>query len=303
MTTVAFFNNKGGVGKTTLVYHLASMFSRLGVRVLAVDLDPQANLTSYFLDGDALDALWGAPLATRRTIAGAVQPLMEGLGDIRVTEPGEVVQDVRTTSPVEVGETLWLLPGDLALSAFEERLAQAWPYTLAGRDNAALRATTAFHRVAATAEAAVGADVVLVDVGPNLGALNRAALLMADHVVVPLGADLFSVQGLLNLGPALRRWRHDWQETVLPRVDGDLGISLPRGAMSPLGYVVMQPSMRLDRPVQAYRAWLDRIPEVYRGNEPFPVAGCSSRWVIRCGGARRGVGRGRRRRWRRCVRG
>lgn len=58
MKTVAFFNNKGGVGKTTLVYHLTWMLADRGERVLAVDLDPQANLTSMFLLEDALEDLW-----------------------------------------------------------------------------------------------------------------------------------------------------------------------------------------------------------------------------------------------------
>jgi len=55
MKTLAFFNNKGGVGKTSLVYHLAWMFADLGKTVLAVDLDPQANLTAMFLDEDRLE--------------------------------------------------------------------------------------------------------------------------------------------------------------------------------------------------------------------------------------------------------
>ena len=55
---IAFFNNKGGVGKTSLVYHLAWMYAELGTRVVAVDLDPQANLTAAFLDEDRLEELW-----------------------------------------------------------------------------------------------------------------------------------------------------------------------------------------------------------------------------------------------------
>ena len=47
---LTFFNNKGGVGKTSLVYHLAWMLSDLGHRVLACDFDPQANLTSMFIN-------------------------------------------------------------------------------------------------------------------------------------------------------------------------------------------------------------------------------------------------------------
>jgi cellulose biosynthesis protein BcsQ len=58
MRTIAFFNNKGCVGKTSLVYHLAWMFSDHGIKMLAVDLDPQANLTAMFLDEEHLEALW-----------------------------------------------------------------------------------------------------------------------------------------------------------------------------------------------------------------------------------------------------
>ena len=58
MTTIAFFNNKGGVGKTTLLYHLAWMYSDLGLRVIAMDLDPQSNLSSMFLNEDRMDEIW-----------------------------------------------------------------------------------------------------------------------------------------------------------------------------------------------------------------------------------------------------
>jgi cellulose biosynthesis protein BcsQ len=54
---LTFFNNKGGVGKTSLIYHLAWMFSSLGKRVVAVDLDPQANLTAAFLDEETIEDL------------------------------------------------------------------------------------------------------------------------------------------------------------------------------------------------------------------------------------------------------
>ena len=56
---LAFFNNKGGVGKTSLVYHMAWMYADLGRTVVAVDLDPQANLTAAFLDEERIEALVG----------------------------------------------------------------------------------------------------------------------------------------------------------------------------------------------------------------------------------------------------
>lgn len=121
--------------------------------------------------------------------------------------------------------------------------------------------------------ASVDADLVLIDVGPNLGAINRAALLAADTVLMPMAADLFSLKGLLNLGPTLREWREQWQSLVRPRIPSL--IPAPAAGMKPLGYVIMQPEMRLDRPVRAYERWLTRIPWVYGtavlGQENWPV--------------------------------
>ncbi len=81
MKTIVFFNNKGGVGKTSLVYHLAWMYAALGLSVVAVDLDPQSNLTSMFLDEDRLGELIPENKHDN-TIYGAVQPLFEGTSDI-----------------------------------------------------------------------------------------------------------------------------------------------------------------------------------------------------------------------------
>ncbi len=100
----------------------------------------------------------------------------------------------------------------------------------------------------------------LIDVGPNLGAINRSALLAADGILIPLAADLFSLQGLRNLGPRLRDWRRDWQRM---REVAPPGIPLPECTMRPIGYVVLQHEVRLDRPVKAFKKWLARIPAVY----------------------------------------
>jgi cellulose biosynthesis protein BcsQ len=98
-------------------------------------------------------------------------------------------------------------------------------------------------------------------VGPNQGAINRAALIASDHVCVPLAPDLYSLQGLKNLGPALMRWRGTWAD-LTTKAPKDL--SLPAGSMSPAGYVVMQHGMPDSRPVKAYQRWMDKIPPVYR---------------------------------------
>ncbi len=248
MKIVVFFNNKGGVGKTSLVYHLAWMYADLGLSVVAGDLDPQANLTSMFLEDDRLEEIWpdGGHDAT---VFGAIRPLLEGTGDV-------VSPHVES-----IANNLGLIVGDLALSSAEDELSSQWPDCL-DRKPRAFRVLSAFWRTLELAATQREASIILMDVGPNLGAINRAALIAAHHVVIPLAPDLYSLQGLRNLGPTLRRWRSEWGER---RVRNPLpGLSIPAGDMVPVGYVVMQHAVRLDRPVKAYDRWMQRIPDEYR---------------------------------------
>ncbi len=250
MKTIAFFNNKGGVGKTSLVYHLSWMFSNMGKRVIAADLDPQANLTSMFLDKQELLTLWESD--SSKSIYGALVPLIEGIGDIE----NPVIHSI------DHSDRLGLLAGDLSLSRFEDQLSENWPKCLSG-DPRAFRVISAFYRLLYRGAQKLNADLVLIDVGPNLGAINRAALISADYVVVPLGADLFSLQGLQNLGPSLIAWRKEWNRR-LDELPGSLQSEpMPKGKMQPIGYVLLQHGARESRPVKASDNWATQIPSTY----------------------------------------
>ncbi len=246
---LTFFNNKGGVGTTSLVYHLGWMFAELGLRVLLVDFDPQANLTAALLDEEQLVGLW-ADGAGVSTIFRSVKPLLD-------------VGDFAPVNFQRLDPRLALIPGDLALSSFEDELSVAWTDALDDKNKArSFRILTAFWRSAQDSALRFAADLIVFDVGPNLGAINRAALLASNHVVVPLGADLLSLQGLRNLGPTLRDWRAGW---VRRRDDWMCpAFPLPAGDMVALGYVAMRHGVRLTRPVQAYTRWLGQIPEEFR---------------------------------------
>ena len=259
---LTFFHNKGGVGKTSLVYHLAWMYAELGFTILAADLDPQSNLTGMFLDEERVEELWGAD-GSRRTVYGALQPLLEGTGDI-----GEPHLERPQTR-------LSLIVGDLSLSSAEDELSSQWPACL-DRQPRAFRVISALWRIMQKAAASVCANIILVDVGPNLGALNRAVLVATDYVAVPLAADLYSLQGLRNLGPTLKNWRIEWEERLSRNPIRDLGI--PKGTMQPIGYIVQQHGIRLSRPVKAYDTWVSRIPGEYAEyllggfEEPYPTS-------------------------------
>ncbi len=245
---LTFFNNKGGVGKTSLVYHVSSMLAEMGHRTLVADLDPQANLTASFIDEGAIESLWDQPESVG-TIYQCVRPLTQ-------------VGDLRNPMLQMVADGLWVLPGDLALSSFEDHVSAAWPNCLGSQDLfRPFRVTTAFWQVLQLGAAQCDAGIVLVDVGPSLGAINRAALIATDFIVVPLAADLYSRQGLRNLGPTLRNWRADWRTRRDHWNAPDF--ELPQGQMATIGYVIQQHGMRLDRPVRAYERWAQQMPREY----------------------------------------
>ena len=250
---LTFFNNKGGVGKTSLVYHLAWMLSDIGYQVLACDLDPQANLTAAFLNEERLENLWDDNNhAAGQTIMQCVRSLIR-------------VGDIHPPTLARLTNNLYLIPGDLALAGFEDDLSEQWPNALRSSDlYRPFRVLTAFSTVMQAGAQQINADIVLADVGPNLGAINRSALIATYYIIVPLGADLFSLQGLRNLGPTLHKWREDWRQ----RKDNwePPEFALPLGKMQPIGYVVQQHGVRLTRPVKAYDKWVNRMPEEYARN-------------------------------------
>ncbi|MDD4650757.1 MAG: AAA family ATPase [Methanothrix sp.] len=100
---IAFFNNKGGVGKTSLVFHLSWMYADLGINVLAADLDPQSNLTAAFLEDELLEKFWPDGEHSN-TIFGSIEPLLRGTGDI-----------VEKPYVERIDERINLLIGDLEL--------------------------------------------------------------------------------------------------------------------------------------------------------------------------------------------
>lgn len=244
MRIITFFNNKGGVGKTTTVYHVAWMLSELGVRTIAIDLDPQSNLTSMFLTTERFEDIYEDEQPI--TILDAIQPVIEG----------EPFIPVHIES---INDKLGLILGNLVLSTFEDRLSDAWLKCLNG-DIYSFRITSIFKTIIDEAASRFNAEVVLVDVGPNLGAINRAVTISSDFIIMPVASDLFSLQGIKNLGTTLHQWKRGWdmRKEHVPKK-----VTIPENKAKPAGYIVMQYSAKESRPVKSYLKWANRIPEVY----------------------------------------
>lgn len=259
-TTIAFFNHKGGVGKTTMLFNTAVEMGRLGHKVLMVDLDAQANLTAIALEDAVLSRLYPpAPApASKLTVAGGFSPLVSGAGDVATPS----AQEVRRNK-------VWLLPGDIQLSTFEAILPNAWTESLAGNERG-FRVTSAPDRMIRASAEAVDADYVFIDLGPNVGALNRAVLLGSDYLILPMAADLFSLRALPSVGFSIDTWVKQWKtaQTVAP----PLAFDIPHGHPKVLGYVSQQFNIYRGEATMAFSQWIDQIPSAFKAGLLDPLS-------------------------------
>ncbi|WP_193314090.1 AAA family ATPase [Xanthomonas sp. LMG 12461] len=266
MKIVSFFNNKGGVGKTTLTGNIASYFaSVLNKRVLIVDCDPQCNITQYVLGDDkTINLYWpkdGAKGEIRsKTVMDIVQPIVDG--DATINNGVKPLTSKGNRFSVD------LLPGDPRFSLFEDQLSQAWNDIPSGKAGG-FRVSNWLRAYLQSLSSKY--DIVFVDVSPSLGAINRSVLLSCDNFITPLGADAFSLLGVRNIS----RWISTWIEYyevgiqqaerfnagMLERYEISKNIPVKNGY---IGYTLQQYIAKskegIRRPTKAYERILNDVP-------------------------------------------
>lgn len=258
--SLAFFNNKGGVGKTTLVCNMAASISSLaGYKVLMVDCDPQCNATQLLLSEDQWEEVYGNRRdSLRRTVMRVLRHIRAG--DSEVDTDLDIVRSKRFKIDV--------IPGHPSLSMVEDRLSASWIDFRGGDPGGARRSMWASRLV----ESASDYDLIVFDVGPSLGALNRCVLLGSDRFVTPMAADLFSLYALDNISEWIRSWAKDYRrgyEAIVERNEiepEEWGItSQPRTDRAYTGFTVQQYVTKNKggqyRTVNAYDRYRRQIPE------------------------------------------
>ena len=198
--TISIFNNKGGVGKTTICWNLAHHLGEMGEKVLLVDFDPQCNLSIAVLGEDGFsDTLPKEETPYGTTIRSFLQHFLQNTDG----------EEVFTHEGPHTSENVDLVAGDFWLNIYADSLS-------VGNDlltGSGLSKYIALDAISNAAEEKndVEYDYVLVDLPPSFSTIVRAAFYSSDYYVVPCTSDNFSVYCVGLIGEMVPNFVNDWQ--------------------------------------------------------------------------------------------
>lgn len=247
MKAISIFNNKGGVGKTTLTFHLGHALAEMGHRTLLIDLDPQCNLTIFGMDEEKLHKIWleedafiddfqgarqkCAPqtfdqlLTGTRSVHFLMKPAEDGAADIDKLSP-----------PYPIATNLDLIPGRLTMHLYEDKIASRWSDVYQG-DPLAIRTVTKSRGLAESYAKQHGYEFVIMDTSPSLGALNKVIISTTDGFLIPCMPDMFSLYGVRNIGNALAVWKKQF-DTIYHLLSDEKRKAFPLKYVRLLGFTI-----------------------------------------------------------------
>ena len=202
-TTLTFYNNKGGVSKTTTLFNLGVYLSKAGNKVLFIDADSQCNLTELFFANDTEYFDDPSKKLPGNSILEVFRPRLDGAA-ARI--------DVKSICAAEsnIYKNLHLIRGDIEFSA------QAEPYFGTSINQAITtninekNTYISFRRLVKDLGSQLKLDYILIDLGPSTGAITRLAFLASDKFIIPVTPDRFCYLGISTLPKLIEDWiRHD----------------------------------------------------------------------------------------------
>lgn len=253
---IAFFNHKGGVSKTTSVFHIGWMLAKQGKKVVLVDCDPQCNLTGLLLEYSASEVY---------PYEGGQQPLniRDGLAPAFEARPVPL-------APVKLQEIancrgLFVLPGHVGLAEYESQLAIA--HELSTSLAALQNIPGSLRWLLDLTAASVDADYILVDMSPSLGALNQNLFTTSDAFVIPMAPDFFSAMALRSLSRILPKWRLWSARAAEQQALQESAYPWPTKTPKYVGSIVQNYRIRKRdgkeaAPTRAYQKWFDELLSV-----------------------------------------
>ena len=257
MKSIVIFNNKGGVGKTTLLCNLSAFLQlERSKKILIIDADPQCNATAYLFPYPQVESIYDK---NEGTIYDIIKPVQRGKGYLKTKLP--IIKSPNFKVDV--------IPGDPKLSLAEDFLGKDWIEGKSG-EYRGLQTSLVFKDLLGKLS---DYDYVIIDVGPSLGALNRSVLIACDYFLVPMSSDIFSLRAIENISLALKEWKEGLESGLseYKRKDSeDFKISEMKVQwdLQFIGYITQQYTAKTvdgkKIPVNAYEKIIKKIPSTIK---------------------------------------
>jgi chromosome partitioning protein len=258
---IATINLKGGVGKTTTTAAVAEVLSgEFHKKVLAIDLDPQTNLTTMLIG----DQRWGQLNEEGHTLATLFEDALKPEGEPKRFDLDATLQ--RRASPVRDVRTLDLLPSSLKLIDVQDRLGTMSP----GRyfsDNPTDLLRRATHTLLDDY------DYVLIDCPPNLGIVTLNGLRIADGYIIPTIPDVLSTYGIPQIRSRVRGFADSLGQTI-----AELGIVITKYRAASTVHRTTIERLEDDEELPVFNTWIPEANKIAEAAEHAPLGTVRQRW-------------------------
>lgn len=189
---IAFFNHKGGVGKTTSLFNLGAKLAQKGKTVLMIDADTQCNLTLQILGESGYETHYEQK--PKNNIKSYLAPAFD-------SQPILITAGECISAKIP---NLYVMPGSLDLSGNDTQLSMS--FNLSSFLTSMQNLPGSFDYLIQKTAEKYNADFVLIDLNPSLSAINQGLLISSDYFIIPTSTDYFSVQSIRSLATKLPEW-------------------------------------------------------------------------------------------------
>jgi chromosome partitioning protein len=244
ITKIAFFNHKGGVGKTTSLYNLGARLAQKGKSVLLIDADTQCNLTLQILGESGYEKYYEDN--PKKNIKSYLSPAFDSQPVL--IKAGECME---SSLP-----NLFVMPGSLDLSGNDTQLSMS--FNLSTYLTSMKNLPGSFDYLIKKTAEKYNSEYVLIDLNPSLSAINQDLLISSDFFIIPTSTDYFSVQSIRSLANKLPEWEI-WAKKAR-EIFKDSFYPLPLNTPKFLGFTCNKFSLQSGgRPQENHRQMMDRI--------------------------------------------